>query len=55
MTPSGQQGYHEAMTARYIRRTLAAVLAALAIVAAPAAAQDWPARAVKIIVPFGAG
>jgi tripartite-type tricarboxylate transporter receptor subunit TctC len=55
MTPSGRQGYHEAMTARYIRRTLAAALTAIAIGASPAAAQDWPARAVKIVVPFGAG
>ena|SRR5436305_14244306 len=28
---------------------------ALAIIAAPAFAQDYPARPVKIIVPFGAG
>ena len=31
------------------------MLAAIAIGALPAAAQDWPARAVKIVVPFGAG
>ena len=43
------------MTARYIRRTLAIAFAALAIGASPGAAQDWPARAVKIVVPFGAG
>ncbi len=31
------------------------MLAAIAIGASPGAAQDWPARAVKIVVPFGAG
>ena len=31
-----------------------AILAALAF-AAPAAAQDWPTRAVKIMIPFGPG
>ena len=30
-------------------------LAGVAGVAAPAAAQDYPARTVKIVVPFGAG
>src|SRR5271170_2863526 len=30
-------------------------LGALSAAAAPAAAQDWPAKTVKIIVPFGAG
>jgi len=59
MTMSGRQGYHEAMT-RYIRGKLAVSLAAMAIAVialctSPAAAQDWPSRAVKIIVPFGAG
>jgi tripartite-type tricarboxylate transporter receptor subunit TctC len=34
---------------------LGLVLAAIAGVAAPAAGQDYPARTVKIIVPFGAG
>jgi len=34
---------------------LALVLAALAGLASPAAAQDYPTRPVKIIVPFGAG
>src|SRR6185295_18277469 len=34
----------------------AAVLAcAIAIVATPASAQDYPSRTVKLIVPFGAG
>jgi tripartite-type tricarboxylate transporter receptor subunit TctC len=43
------------MTARYIRNMLAAALAVVAIDAVPAFAQDWPARAVKIVVPFGPG
>jgi tripartite-type tricarboxylate transporter receptor subunit TctC len=38
------------------RRTLAAAIAALTLVAAsPAQAQNWPSRAVKFIVPFGPG
>ena len=36
---------------RKIALALVAVLAALA----PAAAQDWPAKTVKIMVPFGPG
>jgi len=32
-----------------------ALAVALALVAAPALAQDYPTRPVKIIVPFGAG
>ena len=31
------------------------LLAALQAIAVPALAQDWPAKTVKIIVPFGAG
>src|SRR3989440_10050659 len=37
-----------------MRRIVALALFALCI-AAPALAQDWPARTVRIIVPFGAG
>src|SRR5687767_3138913 len=33
----------------------AAAFVALAVYAAPAAAQDWPARPVTMIVPFAAG
>jgi tripartite-type tricarboxylate transporter receptor subunit TctC len=43
------------MTARYIRQTFAFVLTAFALGASPAAAQDWPTKAVKIVVPFGPG
>jgi tripartite-type tricarboxylate transporter receptor subunit TctC len=39
---------------RLVRRVAAALLG-LATMAAPALAQDYPARAVKIIVPFAAG
>jgi tripartite-type tricarboxylate transporter receptor subunit TctC len=35
--------------------SLAATLTALALCISPAAAQDWPSRTVKIVVPFGAG
>ncbi len=42
------------MTRRYIRSALAAVVA-LAFCALPAHAQDWPAKPVKIVVPFGPG
>src|SRR6266480_1265864 len=38
-----------------MRRLVAAVLLALAWLCAPALAQDWPTRTVKIVVPFGAG
>jgi tripartite-type tricarboxylate transporter receptor subunit TctC len=59
MTTICRQGYHEAMT-RYIRDKIAISLAAtalatLALCTSPAAAQNWPDRTVKIIVPFGAG
>src|SRR4051812_38133457 len=37
-----------------IVRLASAVLAALAF-AAPVAAQDWPTKPVKMVVPFGAG
>ena len=45
MTPS--------RTRRYL--TLGLGAAALCCAALPAAAQDWPSRTVKLIVPFGAG
>ena len=43
------------MIARYIRKVLALAVTAVALAASPAGAQDWPAKPVKIIVPFGAG
>ena len=55
MTQHGRQGYHGAMTARYVRQLLAAALIAIASGGLPASAQDWPTRPVKIIVPFGPG
>jgi len=36
-------------------KKLALAIAALLLAAAPAAAQDWPAKTVKIIAPFGPG
>jgi tripartite-type tricarboxylate transporter receptor subunit TctC len=42
------------MTRRLVLAVLAALAAALAA-PLPAAAQDWPSRQVKLIVPFGAG
>jgi tripartite-type tricarboxylate transporter receptor subunit TctC len=36
-------------------RALALALMTLATTAGPAAAQDWPTKAVRIVVPFGAG
>src|SRR5436305_6049414 len=38
-----------------MRRFLALVAFALCALVHPAAAEDWPSRTVKIIVPFGAG
>src|SRR5277367_3232322 len=40
---------------RRVVRSVAAALLGLATMAGPALAQDYPARAVKIIVPFAAG
>jgi tripartite-type tricarboxylate transporter receptor subunit TctC len=40
---------------RHFARVSALALIALAAVSLPAAAQDYPTRSVKIIVPFGAG
>jgi tripartite-type tricarboxylate transporter receptor subunit TctC len=39
----------------FIHKIAIAALLALAAVAAPAAAQDYPSRPIKIIAPFGAG
>jgi tripartite-type tricarboxylate transporter receptor subunit TctC len=36
-------------------RKLATVAAALAMLAPPAAAQEWPARPVTLVVPYAAG
>ena len=38
-----------------VRRLAIATLALCALLGHPAAAEDWPSRTVKIIVPFGAG
>jgi tripartite-type tricarboxylate transporter receptor subunit TctC len=38
-----------------MRTSLAIALAGLLLALAPAAAQDWPTKAVKIVVPFGPG
>jgi len=43
------------MIARYIRRTIFAGFAILALAAAPCTAQEWPTKPVRIIVPFGPG
>jgi tripartite-type tricarboxylate transporter receptor subunit TctC len=43
------------MTARYIRQALATALAAVVLGTPCAVAQDWPAKPVKIVVPFGPG
>jgi len=36
-------------------RTLTLALAAALLASAPAVAQDWPTKAVKVVVPFGPG
>ena len=38
-----------------MNRTFALAFSAILLAVAPAAAQDWPARTVRIIVPFGPG
>jgi tripartite-type tricarboxylate transporter receptor subunit TctC len=38
-----------------MRRSLAIAVAASLLALAPAAAQDWPAKTVRIVVPFGPG
>jgi tripartite-type tricarboxylate transporter receptor subunit TctC len=43
------------MIARYIRRTIFAGFAILALATAPCTAQEWPTKPVRIIVPFGPG
>src|SRR5215831_5739783 len=43
------------MRVRRMRRSLAISMAASLLALAPAAAQDWPAKTVRIVVPFGPG
>ncbi len=43
------------MTSRYLRKLLPAFVTLLALAAAPASAQDWPVKPVKVVVPFGPG
>jgi tripartite-type tricarboxylate transporter receptor subunit TctC len=43
------------MVMRYVSRFLAATVAVLGLAPALAAADAWPAKPVKIIVPFAAG
>jgi tripartite-type tricarboxylate transporter receptor subunit TctC len=38
-----------------MKKMIALTFAALALAASPAAAQDWPTKTTRIIVPFGAG
>ena len=38
-----------------MRTSLAIAVAASLLALAPAAAQDWPAKTVRIVVPFGPG
>ncbi len=38
-----------------MKKTFALALMALALAAQPGAAQDWPTRTVRVVVPFGAG
>jgi len=47
---------HSIVTLRRLRTTTAAVLAVLGLAAAiPAAAQQWPSKPLRIVVPFAAG
>src|SRR5262245_34539857 len=43
------------MQERRMRRSLAIAVAASLLALAPAAAQDWPTKTVRIVVPFGPG
>ena len=40
---------------RYTKRSFGLALLGILLAAAPAAAQDWPTKPVRIVVPFGAG
>jgi hypothetical protein len=53
--PEGSPARAEGGTLMLTRRRLLAASAALLFGAADAAAQDWPHRPVRVIVPFGPG
>src|SRR5262245_24083148 len=52
---TGRRGGLERNPGRTMRRLLALAALALCALTHPAAAEDWPSRTVKIVVPFGAG